>query len=85
MTRKFNTYFYVKVMRMVFSVVESAGAQLQVAQLNFYKVQNIISCAKAFIASAKDDARFDVAWSRILSATEANDGVVKTMKSSPTP
>ena len=34
-----------------FSVVESASAQLQNAQLNFCKAEDIISCAKASITS----------------------------------
>ena len=42
-----NTYFYVEVLRMVFTIVESANAQLQISQLNFCKAQDIISCTKA--------------------------------------
>ena len=59
MTQKLNTYFYVEVLRMVFSIVESASAQLQNAQLNFGKAQDIIPCSKASITSARNDARFD--------------------------
>ena len=58
---------------MVFSIVESASAQLQNAQLNFCKAQNIISGTKASFTSPKNDSRFDSVWSGILSDTEAND------------
>ena len=68
--QKLNTYFYVEVLRMIFSVVESASAQLHNAQLNFCKAQDIIASTKAFITSARKDARFDGVWSEILSATE---------------
>ena len=73
MMRKFDTYFYVQVLRMVFSIVESAMTLLQNAQLNFCKTQDIIARTKASIISARNDARSDSVWSGILSATEAND------------
>ena len=75
MLRKFNTYLYVEALRMVSSIVESASAQLQNAQLNFCKAPDIISCTKASITSARNDANSDSVWSRILSATEANDNI----------
>ena len=73
--RKFNTYFYFGVLQMVFSIAESASAQLQNAQLNFCKAQDVITCTKASITSARNDARVDGVglWSGILSNTEAND------------
>ena len=69
--RNFNIYFYIEVLWLVFSMVESASAQLHNAQLNIFKPQDIIAFAKASITSARNDARFDSAWSGILSATEA--------------
>ena len=62
-------------MRIVFSIVESASAQLKNAQLNFCKAQDIISYTKASITSERNDARFDSAWSGILNDTVANDVV----------
>ena len=56
-----------------FSVVESASARLQNAQLNFCKAEDIISCAKASITSATNDARSDSVWSGISNVTQAND------------
>ena len=58
---------------MVFTIVESDDTQLQNAQLNFCKAQDVIACTKASITSARNDARFVSVWSEILSATEAND------------
>ena len=66
-------YFYVAVLRMVFSIVESVSAQLQNAQLDFCKAQDIITRTKASITSARNDIRFDSVWSGVLSAREAND------------
>ena len=60
MVRKFITYFYVKVLRIVFTIVESVSVQLQNTQLNFCKAQDIISCTKVFITSVRNDARFEV-------------------------
>ena len=65
MMQKFNTYFYVEVLRMVFSFVESVSAQWQIAQLNFGKALDIFARTKAFITSAKNDTRFDGVWSEI--------------------
>ena len=73
MMQKFNTCFYIEVLRMIFSIVESASAQLQNAQLNFRKAQDIIACTKASITGARNDARFDSVCSGILSATEAKN------------
>ena len=58
---------------MVYSLVKSANAQLQNAQLNFCKAQDIISCTKASVTSVRNDARFDSVWSGIFSATGAKD------------
>ena len=57
MMRKLNPCFYVEVLRMVFSIAESAKAQFQNAQLNFCKAQDIIACTKASVTSAINDAR----------------------------
>ena len=56
-----------------FTIVESADAQLQNAQLSLCKSQDVIACTKASITRARNDARFDSVWSGISSATEAND------------
>ena len=69
--QKFSTYFYIEVLRMVYSIVESTRAWLQNDQLDFCKAY--IACTKASITSARNDARFDSVWSGVLSATEAND------------
>ena len=70
--RKFSTYFYVELLRMVLPLLKAA-TQLQNAQLNFCKAQDVVACTKASITRARNDARFDSVWSGILSATEAND------------
>ena len=75
MMEKFNTYFYVKVLRMVFSIVECVSAQLQNAQLNFCKARYVIASTKVSITTARNDTRFDGVWSGIVSATEANNVV----------
>ena len=73
MMRKFNSYFYIEVLPMIFSIVKSASAQMQNAQLSFCKAQDLVADTKASITSAKNDARFDSVWSGVFSATEAND------------
>ena len=72
MMQKF-TYFYIEVLQMFFSIVESASAKLPNAQLDFCKALDITAGTKVSITSARNDARFNCVWSRILSATEAND------------
>ena len=64
-----------------FTIVESAGAQLQNAQLNFCKAQDVIACTKASITSARNDARSDSVWSGILSDTEANGSIDELSRS----
>ena len=71
--RKFNTCFYVEVLRIVFSIVKSAMTLLQNAQLNFCKTQDNIACTKASTISAGNDDRFDSVLSIILSATETKN------------
>ena len=41
MLRKFKTFSLIEILRMVFSVVESANEQPQSVQLNFCKAQNL--------------------------------------------
>ena len=57
MMQKFNTHFYIEMLRMVFGIVENASAQLQNAQLNFCKAHDDIACTKASITSARNEAR----------------------------
>ena len=67
------TLIFIEMLHMVFSIVESASAQLQNAQLNFWKAQVIISCTKASITSVRSNAGFDSVLSGVLSATEVSN------------
>ena len=71
--RKFNTYFYIEVLRMVLPLLNALVHGCRMLSLIFAKPRMLIACAKASITSARNDARFDSVRSGILSATEAND------------
>ena len=62
--RKFKSFFYTEILRVVFRVVKSVKVQLHSAQLNYRKAQNIISCAKTAITNARTDSRFNTCGMR---------------------
>eukprot|EP00795_Rhopilema_esculentum_P009559 gene9559-17307_t len=72
---KFDTFFLLEILRMVFTIIEGGSASLQGTQLNFSKAEKVISTIRQSISDARTDARFSILWQAILASAELNESI----------
>ena len=63
---KFNSFFLLEILRMVFTIVEGGSSTLQGIQLSFGKSEKTITCIRQSVSNARADARFVCIWQSIL-------------------
>ena len=72
---KFDTFFLLEVLRMVFTIIEGGSASLQGTQLNFSKAEKVISAIRQSISDARTDARFSILWQTIVASAHLNESI----------
>ena len=72
---KFDTFFLLEVLRMVFTIIEEGSASLQGTQLNFSKAEKVISAIRQSISDARTDARFSILWQTIVASAHLNESI----------
>ena len=70
---RFDTFFLIEVLRMVFTVVEGGSTDLQGQQLSFRKSENVIKCIKESVSNARSEDRFSNIWRASQSVLTVND------------
>ena len=63
--KDFNTFFFVEVPRMVFTIVEGTSYNLKGIQLSFSKSEAVIKCIKESISNARNKSHFANIWQAI--------------------
>ena len=69
----FNTFFLIEVLRMVFTIVEGGGSDLQGKQLSFSKSEEVIKCIKESVSNARKESYFSNIWQASQNILTVND------------
>jgi len=67
---KFDTFFKLELLRILFTVVEDSNTALQGSQLNFREAEKIINSLKSVIKMARTDDRFATFWRSAVTASQ---------------
>ena len=68
---KFDTFWKLELLRIIFTMVEDSNTALQSAQLNFRKAENVIKTLKDVIGRLRSSERFELLWDSAVLAAKA--------------
>lgn len=70
---KFDTFFKIELLRVIFTVLEDASVKLQSSQLNFRLAEAIITTIKNVFQSGRTEERFSLLWEASVKAADLMD------------